>query len=152
MLDGAAPWGLNHYGKSDFLRRLDDGAIDILVEAAGRLQGPLSQIMVGHMGGAIADVGPDTTAFSNRGAEFFYHSVLFWDDPAQEEAQISFARGLWSEMRPYSSGAYVNFLDVDEADRLHDAYAPGTYEQLVALKREYDPENVLRLNQNIPPS
>jgi hypothetical protein len=152
MLDGAAPWGHNHYGKSDFLRGLDDDAVDILVEAAARLRGPLSQIMVGHMGGAIAAVSPDATAFSNRNAEFFYHSVLFWDESGEAEAQMSFARGLWSDMRPYASGAYVNFLDVDEADRLHDAYAPGTYERLVALKREYDPENVLRLNQNIPPS
>jgi FAD binding domain/Berberine and berberine like len=152
MLDGAAPWGLNHYGKSDFLGGLDDGAIDTLVEAAGRLRGSLSQIMIGHMGGAVSDVDRDATAFSNRGAEFFYHSVLFWDDPDEETAQVSFARGLWSEMRPYSAGAYVNFLDVDEADRLHDAYAPETYERLVALKREYDPENRLRLNQNIPPA
>ena len=64
---------------------------------------------------------------------------------------MSFARALWSDMRPFADGAYVNFLDVDEADRLHDAYGPGTYERLVALKRECDPENLLRLNQNIRP-
>jgi hypothetical protein len=150
MLDDAAPWGLRHYGKSDFLGALDDGAIDVLVEHAVRLEDPLSQIMVAHMGGAIASVAPDATAFSNRDAQFFYHSVLLWDDPRRDQANVALARSLWDGMRPYSSGAYVNFVEDDE-DRLDEAYAPGTYERLVALKREYDPENVFRLNTNIEP-
>jgi hypothetical protein len=150
MLDGAAPWGMRHYGKSDFLAALDDDAIDVLAEHAERLEDPLSQIMLAHMGGAIASVGADATAFSNRDAQFFYHSVLLWDDPAGDDARVSVARSLWHAMRPYSSGAYVNFFDEDE-DRLHEAYAPGTFARLVALKREYDPDNVFRLNQNIRP-
>jgi FAD/FMN-containing dehydrogenase len=150
MLDDAAPWGLRHYGKSDFLAGLDDGAIDVLVEHSARLADPLSQIMLGHMGGAISSVAVDATAFSNRDAQFFYHSVLLWDDPRRDETNAAVARSLWSGMRPYSSGAYVNFFEDDE-DRLDEAYAPGTYARLVALKREYDRENVFRLNTNIEP-
>ena len=150
MLDGAAPWGLRHYGKSDFLGGLDDGAIDVLAAHAARLDDPLSQIMIAHMGGAIASVERSATAFSNREARFFYHSVLLWDDPTGDDARIAVARSLWSAMRPYSSGAYVNFFEDDE-DRLDEAYSAGTYERLVALKREYDPDNVFRLNANIVP-
>jgi FAD binding domain/Berberine and berberine like len=151
MLDDAAPWGLRHYGKSDFLGGLEDGAIDVLVEHAARLEDPLSQIMVAQMGGAVASVATDATAFSNRDAQFFYHSVLLWDDPRRDEPNTEIARSLWAGMRPYSSGAYVNFFEDDEGDRINEAYAPGTYERLVALKREYDPENLLRLNTNIVP-
>jgi FAD/FMN-containing dehydrogenase len=150
MLDDAAPWGLRHYGKSDFLRGLDDGAIGVLAEHAARLEDPLSQIMVAHTGGAIASVAPDATAFSNRDAQFFYHSVLLWDDPRRDETNTAIARSLWDGMRPYASGAYVNFFG-DDDDRLDEAYAGETYERLVALKRTYDPENVFRLNTNIRP-
>jgi FAD/FMN-containing dehydrogenase len=106
--------------------------------------------MVAHMGGAIASVAPDATAFSNRDAEFFYHSVLLWDDPAHDARNVAFARSLWNEMRPHASGAYVNFFEDDE-DRLHEAYAEQTLERLVALKRDYDPQNLFRLNANIVP-
>jgi hypothetical protein len=150
MLDGAAPWGLRHYGKSDFLETLDDGAIDTLVDHAARLEDPLSQIMVAHMGGAITSASPDATAFSNRDARFLYHSVLLWDDPTGDDARVAVARSLWNGMRPYSSGAYVNFFDEDD-DRLEEAYERKTFERLVSLKREYDPDNVFRLNQNISP-
>jgi hypothetical protein len=126
MLDGAAPWGLRHYGKSDFLGGLDHEAIDVLVDHAARLEDPLSQIMVAHMGGAIGSVAADATAFSNRDAQFFYHSVLLWDDPRQDDTNAAVARSLWNAMRPYASGAYVNFF-------------------------EDDPENVFRLNANIRP-
>jgi FAD/FMN-containing dehydrogenase len=59
-------------------------------------------------------------------------------------------RSLWNGMRPYASGAYVNFFGGDD-DRLDEAYTGETYERLVALKRMYDPENVFRLNTNIRP-
>jgi hypothetical protein len=151
MLDGAAPWGLRHYGKSDFLAALDDGAIDVLVEHAAELEDPLSQLMVAQLGGAIAQPDEDATAFANRDAAFFYHSVLLWDDPAKDEARKTLARSLWQAMRPYASGAYVNFLEDEGDERVREAYRASTYERLVTLKTEFDPENVFRLNQNIAP-
>ncbi len=66
--------------------------------------------------------------------------------------QKDFARSLWRAMRPYAAGAYVNFLEDEGAERVREAYPARTYERLVALKREYDPENALRLNQNISPA
>jgi FAD/FMN-containing dehydrogenase len=149
MLDGAAPWGLRHYGKSDFLASLEDTAIEVLVEHAARLEHPLSQLMVGQLGGAIARVASDSTAFANREAAFFYHCVLLWEDPAHDESQAAFARSLATAMQPFASGSYVNFLEDD--GRAHEAYAAATYERLVRLKRRYDPENVFRLNQNVNP-
>jgi len=149
MLDGAAPWGMRHYGKSGLLAGLDDAVIDALVDHASRFEDPLSQVMVGQLGGAVSRVAPDATAFSGRGAKFFYHCILLWDDPAGDERHAQLARSLAAALSQHGAGSYVNFQDA-EGD-VRDAYADRTYERLVALKREYDPENVFRLNQNIRP-
>ena len=106
--------------------------------------------MVAHLGGAVSTVATGATAFSNRDARFFYHTVLLWDDPVADDSRVAFGRSLWNALRPWSSGTYVNFLEDDE--RTREAYAAETYERLVALKREYDPDNVFRLNQNIKPA
>jgi FAD/FMN-containing dehydrogenase len=151
MLDDAAPWGLRHYGRSDFLATLDDDAIDTFVAHARELEDPLSQVMVGHMGGAIARVPASSTSFGNRDAAFFYHCVLFWDDPAKDDARKSFSRSLWEALRPYASGPYVNFLEDEGSNRVREAYGKDNYDRLVALKRQFDPDNVFRLNQNIAP-
>ena len=60
-------------------------------------------------------------------------------------------RGFWDALAPYHTSVYVNFLMDEGEGRVRDAYAPATYERLLALKRRYDPENVFRLNQNIAP-
>ena len=65
---------------------------------------------------------------------------------------MTWAREFFDAVQPYASGVYVNNLGTEGADRVRAAYAPATYERLVALKDTYDPENVLRLNQNIAPS
>ena len=150
MLDGTAPWGLRHYGKSDFLGELDDEAIDVLVDRAAGLPGPLSQVLIAQLGGAVARVSPDATAFGNRGAGFFYHSIVLWTDPEEDADQIAWARSLWQGMRPHSAGVYVNFLAEDEG-RLDEVYGTRTFERLTALKEEFDPTNALRLNHNIAP-
>jgi FAD/FMN-containing dehydrogenase len=151
MLDATAPFGRRHYGKSDFLAALPDQAIDVLLDHAARMEDPLSLLLIGQLGGAVAGPDAGATAFAGRDAAFFYHSILLWDDPAHDEARRAWARSLGAAMHPYTSGVYVNFLEDEGHDRVRDAYPAATYERLVALKRAVDPDNVFRLNQNIPP-
>jgi FAD/FMN-containing dehydrogenase len=74
-----------------------------------------------------------------------------WEDPADDERQIEFAKGFAEAMRPFAIGApYLNFTP--EVDRVRDAFGAEKYERLVALKDRYDPDNLFRLNQNIKPS
>ena len=76
-----------------------------------------------------------------------------WDDPDHDEANIRWAREAWSAMRPFTrEQAYVNYLTDESGDAVRAAYGAASYARLVALKRTYDPTNLFRLNQNIPPA
>ena len=103
------------------------------------------------MGGAIARVGEGETAFAERSMPFLLNAVTGWHDPAQADAHIEWARDVIAAASDASTGrAYVNFLG--DSDAARSSYGDETYARLVALKNEYDPTNVFRLNQNIEPS
>jgi len=132
---------------------LPDDAIDVIVAGANAALSPLSAVLVEHLGGAVARVSEDDTAFDHRDAEYNFAIIARWLVPAEAEANIAWARGLWEAMRPYARGTYVNYLGVgDTAERVKDAYSPEKYARLAALKRQYDPENVFHRNQNIRPA
>jgi len=135
-----------------FLSRIGDEAIDILVAQAATVPSPLSAWALEQFGGAAGRVGSDETAFPHRGARFNLVIVGIWTDPAESARNIRWTRELWSAMQPFSSEAvYVNYLDTDEADRVPDAYGAATYQRLRRLKERYDPGNFFRVNQNIRP-
>jgi FAD/FMN-containing dehydrogenase len=76
-----------------------------------------------------------------------------WTPEEDPEPHVAWARGVWESHRPYSSGGvYVNFLGNEGQDRVRAAYGEAKYARLAALKARYDPDNVLRLNQNITPA
>lgn len=153
MLDeGMAP-GPSVYWRSHFLTGIPDEAIDILVAAANAAPSPLNVVLVEHAGGAVSRMSREDSAFDHRDAEYNLAIVARWLDPADAEVNIAWARDLWDAMRPYARGVYVNYLGVGDApDRVRDAYSPAKFARLAALKRQYDPENVFRANQNIAPA
>ncbi len=153
MLDeGFAP-GPHVYWRSHFLTGIPDEAIDILVAGANAAPSPMSAVLVEHAGGAVSRMSAEDSAFDHRDAEYNLAIIARWLDPADAEANIAWARDLWDAMRPYARGVYVNYLGIgDTADRVRDAYSPAKYERLAALKRQYDPENIFRANQNIAPA
>lgn len=153
MLDDGFKPGPHVYWRSHFLTGLPDEAIDIIVAAANAAPSPMSAVLIEHFGGAVARVGRDDTAFDHRDAEYNLAIVARWLDPADADANIAWARQLWNEMQPYARGVYVNYLGVGEsADRVREAYSPAKFARLAALKRQYDPENLFRRNQNIAPA
>jgi FAD/FMN-containing dehydrogenase len=154
MFDAGAPRGIHSYWKSEYLAELEDGAIDALVAAAGAMGSPLTQLHVHHLEGAVARADAAATAFGRRDGRYVVNVLGMWPEPALREREVAWARGAAERLRPYSpGGAYLNFFDGDEGDeRIRDAYGSDKYERLVALKREWDPDNVFRLNQNIAPS
>ena len=136
-----------------FLTGLPDEAIEIIVAGANAAPSPLNAVLVEHAGGAVSRIEQDATAFDHRDAEYNLAIIGKWTDPADAEANIAWARGLWEAMQPFARGVYVNYLGVgDSAERVRAAYSPAKYARLAALKREYDPENIFRLNQNIAPA
>ena len=153
MLDEGFPPGLQVYWRAHFFAALPDEAIESIVAGANAAPSPLSAVLVEHLGGAVARIGQDETAFDHRDAAYNFAVIARWTDPADADANIAWARELWEAMRPYARGAYVNYLGVgDGAERVRDAYSPRKHARLAALKREYDPENIFRRNQNIAPA
>jgi hypothetical protein len=155
MLDAGGPKGIRAYMKAEFLEELDDGAIDKLTHHGLNRAGPMAQIIIERMGGAIGRVGEDDTALGRRDVAWCYHALAMWMEPdeATADAQMAWARGLAEDLRPHTTdGVYLNFTSDEGEDRVRSTYGPEKYDRLVALKDRYDPGNLFRLNQNIPPS
>jgi FAD/FMN-containing dehydrogenase len=150
--DAGYPNGRQNYWKSHYVDEISDAAIAEVIEHAPRMTSPSSSFYFQHLGGAIGRQGPDTAAFGHREAAFDFTILTVWDDPAESAEHMTWARDFFAAMQPYGSGVYVNNLGTEGADRVRSAYAPATYERLVALKDAYDPDNVFRLNQNVAPS
>ena len=150
LIDPLWPKGIQSYFKSANLGRLDDELVDALCAIHLAAPGPQCEIHVHQMGGAVARVGEDATAFPERSMPYVLNAVTGWQDSAATEAHRDWARGVVAAASAASTGrAYVNFLG--DADAARTSYSEETYARLAALKRQYDPTNALRLNQNIEP-
>jgi FAD/FMN-containing dehydrogenase len=150
LIDPLWPKGIHAYFKATNLARLDDELIARLCELHLQAPGPQCEIHVHQMGGAVARVGEGDTAFAERSMPYVLNAVTGWHDPDAADAHIEWARAVIEAASAASTGrAYVNFLT--DADAARSSYGAETYERLVALKDEYDPTNVFRLNQNIEP-
>jgi FAD/FMN-containing dehydrogenase len=143
--------GARNYWKSHNLAQLSEGAIDTVIEYAGRLPSPQCEIFLATLGGAAARQAPDAMAYSSRDAQYVMNVHARWSSAAEDGRCIGWAREFFSQAQPFASGgAYVNFLTADEGDRVASAYGPA-YRRLLELKKRYDPTNFFRMNQNIRP-
>jgi FAD/FMN-containing dehydrogenase len=151
LLDPLWPKGINAYFKATNLARLSDETIDSLVRLHQDTPGPQCEIHVHQMGGAVARVGQADTAFPERSMPFVLNAVTGTPEAALLGAHTEWARTVIASAKADETGrAYVNFLG--DAGGAEDAYGEETYRRLVALKDEYDPTNVFRLNVNVEPS
>jgi hypothetical protein len=151
LFDPSVPHGWHYHWRSWELPPLTDAAIDTLVEQAARITSPRSYIIVFQLGGAVARGGD--SAFSQRDAAHDVNINAVWleGDP-HAERHVQWVRDCYAALDPHARGrAYVNFLEDEGEDRVRAAYGAATHDRLVALKRRYDPQNVLRGNQNIRP-
>lgn len=152
MFNEAFPPGRYSYWKSSLAPKITDRLIDTIVEHMARVPSPHSAVMLEHYHGAYSR--PDATATAYRHRETTYDVVIIanWTNPADHERNIAWARELFGAIgSQVSPAAYVNFLDHDDGgDRIRAAYGEN-YDRLVALKRQYDPTNFFRMNQNVRP-
>jgi FAD/FMN-containing dehydrogenase len=149
--DTIFPRGRRYYWKAQFLREITDQAIDTLLVAYATAPSE-SLLVLQQVGGAIARVPVAETPYANRDALYDCFPISIWDNPADDEAHIRWARDLWDAMRPFSTGGvYANNLGEEGTDRIQAAYGEN-YPRLAALKHKYDPTNFFRLNQNIRPA
>jgi hypothetical protein len=136
MFDTAFPHGRGYYWKSCMLPPLSGEMIDCLIRQAEKITSRFSAMPLFTQGGAVAAVAEDATAFPNRQAQHNLNIVGAWEitDP-DPERHIAWVRETSAAMQPFASGAYVNFMSDEPADRLRTVYGAAKYDRLVALKR-----------------
>jgi FAD/FMN-containing dehydrogenase len=141
--------GARNYWKSHNFTELRDEALDTIIRFANKLPSPQCEIFIALIAGAANRVPVDAMAYGHRDAKFVLNVHGRWDEAAQDETCIAWARAFFKASAPYASaGAYVNFMTEDESDRVSAAYG-ANYARLAQIKKRYDPENVFHLNQNI---
>jgi FAD/FMN-containing dehydrogenase len=148
------PYGEDrNYWKSSFVRELPDELIDELLRRMVALGRPPGQILIESLHGAPKDGDADGGALGFRNAAFNISAMASWRDPALDKQYIAWARDTASAVEPWSmSGGYVNYMQADEPiERVRAAFGDEKFGRLQALKGRYDPDNVLRRNQNVPP-
>lgn len=144
--------GARNYWKSHNFLTLDEGVIDTIIDYASTLPSPQCEIFIATLGGQASRVDPQAMAYSSRDANYVLNVHARWETAADDARCITWARDFFARSQPFASGgAYVNFLTEDETDRTAFAYG-ASYERLVAIKKQYDPENLFRINQNIRPA
>jgi FAD/FMN-containing dehydrogenase len=150
--DALVPPGLQHYWKANFVRELTDEAVTAHLEHGPKLPAVNSTVHIYPINGACHRVAPNATAFGHRDATFATVIAGMWPDPAQNEQNTAWVRDFYAATSPHSEeGGYINFASADDQDRVPVNYGQN-YERLLSIKREYDPGNMFRINQNIVPA
>jgi hypothetical protein len=155
-LDDTVPHGWHYYWKAANLAGLSDDAIAVVADHAYAAGSPRSYTAMFHLGGAVARVPDDATAYAGRDVA---HNIIIdgvWLPAEAGEltvAESAWARRFLEALQPHrAAGVYVNFLDVDDdASRVREAYGDQLYRRLAEVKAKYDPDNAFHHNKNIRP-
>jgi FAD/FMN-containing dehydrogenase len=153
LLDNANLKGRQNYWTADFYDDLPDEALEHLFAVATKPISPMTQVILIPMGGAIARVPDDAMAFGQRQAAWNIHFLSMWPDPADNDRNIAWTRDLAGALRPYATGGvYLNFIGDEGMSRIEAGFGTEKYQRLREIKRVWDPTNLFRMNQNIPPA
>ncbi|OAF05389.1 FAD-linked oxidase [Bradyrhizobium centrolobii] len=144
--------GARNYWKSHDFMDLSDAMVEALMAGVRKLPSPECEVFIGHLGGAMAKVSAEATAYPQRQSHFVMNVHTRWREQADDAACIAWARQLFDATAPYAAGSvYVNFIPDDEVGRVSAAYGPNM-QRLAQIKHRYDPTNLFRMNHNIAPA
>jgi FAD/FMN-containing dehydrogenase len=139
-------------GHTMFMDTVDEPVAKTILEYLQASDAPVRVTQLRVLGGAMARVPADATAFAHRGSRIMANVAAFYEGPADKPARQAWVDELAAALRQDDGGAYVGFL-ADEGDAwVHQAYPASTWERLAAVKRRYDPANLFRRNHNVPPA
>jgi FAD/FMN-containing dehydrogenase len=151
--DQHSAWGRRYYAKGGFVRHVDAELVGRITDALAEAPTDHSEVYVPQLGGAVADVDEDATAYSGREAGFYWVVEPIWDDPADDARCLAWGRRHAGRLAALSMDAnYVNEQADTEGDFPVEAYGRSKYERLSEIKSRYDPANLFRLNSNIEPA
>jgi FAD/FMN-containing dehydrogenase len=151
-IDELVPDGIRAYMKSHFADELDDDAVATLIECDQSRPTPESLIVIRTLGGAIARVKADESAYPHRSATYNISVDTFWTEPALDDTAIGWARSTWDAMKPFSTGGvYVNFSGLDdEARQLRNAVLGPSEARLETIRASYDPDGLFEAAAHAP--
>ena len=152
MFDPSFPHGRWYYMRACDVAELTNDIIDITVEHSMQIRSALTTFPIWQMGGAVARVGEDHTAFNGRRAGHTFNITAVSETAEGFDEEREWCRNFWSALKPHHTSVYVNFLMDEGEERVREAYGAEKYARLKTLKRRYDPDNFFRLNQNITPT
>jgi Berberine and berberine like len=142
--------GQYYYLKSGMLTQLEDDGIDLIIDSFKRM--PSWYLMFfDHCGGAYRHLAPSATAFPNRDTLFTLGAHSIWPSRDGIEENTARMRPNWRELAPLTKGFYTNYVDSDVTMAGYRDNYGANFERLVALKAKHDPNNLFRLNANLPP-
>lgn len=153
MLDGGFPSGLQVHWRSEFAASLPDELLDTLVTAFNVVKSPLSALLIEQFGGAVRRVSADATAYDQRDADYNLVIIARWAAPSDADPNVQWARITSDAVKSFGNGrVYVNYIGAGEKpDRVRASYSAAKFTRLAAVKKRWDPTNLFRMNQNIPP-
>jgi FAD/FMN-containing dehydrogenase len=147
------PPGYRNYWTAEHLGNMPDAAIEAIARRSEELPPGPAQLFIVSWGGAVARVSEDESPLSGRDATFVVHPFALWEDAADDERMIAWARAFREDLREFATGdVYLNFIGDEGQARLRAGYGPRSYERLARVKAEWDPENVFRASGNVAPS
>jgi hypothetical protein len=135
-----------------FVDRVDLSVAQTIMEWLNDSDAPMRAAQLRVLGGAMARVPADATAFAHRSQRILVNVAAFYEGPDDKPKRQAWVEGLRDALRGDDHAAYVNFLGDEGEARVHDAYPAGTWERLARIKAQYDPDNLFRLNQNVAPA
>jgi FAD/FMN-containing dehydrogenase len=138
--------------RSMFTDTLDDGTAEAITEYVGESTADMAVAQLRVLGGAVATVPSDATAYAHRERRIMANVAAMLSEPAEMASHEERADRLVARLRGTTAGVYVNVLSDEGETRIREAYPDPVWGRLREVKRRYDPTNLFRLNQNIPPA
>jgi FAD/FMN-containing dehydrogenase len=135
-----------------FIDRLDRGDAETILGYLGSSDAAMRVAQIRVLGGAFARVPSEETAFAHRSRRMMVYLMSFYNGPQDQASREAWVTSFAAALRKGADGAYVNFLSNEGQERIRAAYPGATWERLREVKAQYDPANLFRLNQNIPPA
>jgi len=135
-----------------YVAKVDHGAAEAIIEQLRASTAPMAAVQIRALGGAASRVPIESTAYAHRERQIMVNVAAMYEDLGEAEIHDAWADRLAETLDQGEPGAYVNFVGDEGAERVRAAYPGPTWDRLREIKRRYDPTNLFRLNQNIPPA
>jgi FAD/FMN-containing dehydrogenase len=139
-------------GRVLFVEGIDEHAAETIIDRLESATATMAAVQLRVLGGAMARVPVDATAFAHRSSRMMVNVAAIHESPDDRPTYQAWVSTLAADLTQADSGAYVGFLGDEGPERVRAAYPGATWDRLKEIKSRYDPENLFRLNQNIPPA